>query len=289
MLELKNEHLTATFLTTGAELISLKDTKGTEYLMRDERYWGYTAPHLFPVIGMLQDSTLRHEGKDYPQKRHGFARNMEFQVTSQDEDTLVFDLISSEKTKSLYPFDFLFRVIYTLKDTALTISYQVENRGSEVMPYSVGAHPAFWVPFHKDGQFTDYALVFEKEEHLERVPINIETGLLKKPKTPFMEKASRIPLQKSLFKEDALIFQNLESSYVSLESSTNEGAVRFHFKEFPFLGIWTTDDDAPFLCLEPWAGHADYEGFQGDYVEKEDNVLLDQNESRTFSYTIEIR
>lgn len=190
---------------------------------------------------------------------------------------------------SLYPFDFLFRVIYTLKSTSLTISYQVENRGSEVMPFSVGAHPAFWVPFHKDGQFTDYALVFEKEECLERIPINIETGLLKKPKTPFMEKASRIPLQKSLFKEDALIFQNLESSYVSLESFKNEGTVRFHFKEFPFLGIWTTDDDAPFLCLEPWAGHADYEGFQGDYLEKEDNVLLNQNESRTFSYTIEIR
>ena len=65
--------------------------------------------------------------------------------------------------------------------------------------------------------------------------------------------------------------------------------IQTHFKEFPFLGIWTTDDDAPFLCLEPWAGHADYEGFQGDYLEKEDNVLLHQNESRTFSYTIEIR
>lgn len=288
MLKLTNEYLTAAFLEKGAELISLKDSKGTEYLMRDERYWGYTAPHLFPVVGMLKDGILRHEGQDYPQKRHGFARTMVFTVVSHEEERLVFELTSDESTRKHFPFDFVFKVIYTLKNASLCITYEVENRSGTLLPFSVGAHPAFLVPVHDQESFKEYTLVFEKEEHLERIPIDTTTGLLKRSRTVFMENTTIIPLSKDLFKEDALIFQHLNSSYVTLMSHGSGSSVRFHFKDFPFLGIWTTEDEAPFLCLEPWAGHADYEDFQGDYLDKEDNVLLQAGASESFSYTIEI-
>lgn len=288
MLTLTNKQLTAHFLLQGAELIALKDHEGNDYLMRDDRYWGYTSPHLFPVVGMLRESALRHKGKDYPQKRHGFARNMEFQVVYHEENTLIFELVSNEETKKLYPFEFLLRVIYSLQGSSLSVTYEVINRSEEPMPFSIGAHPAFWVPFHKDQNFTDYTLVFEKEEHLERIPIDITTGLLKKPKELFLEKSNTIPLHKDLFKDDALIFENLKSTYISIVSNHKTGSVRFHFKNFPFLGIWTTEDSAPFLCLEPWAGHADYEDFTGEFLAKEDNVILMPEASEKFTYSIEI-
>lgn len=286
---IKNNMLTAQFLTKGAELISLKDQiSGKEYLMRDSRYWGYTAPHLFPVVGMLSGGRLLHEGEYYPQKRHGFSRNMDFQVVSHTENQIVFELSSSEETLALFPFDFKFRVLYTLNGNKLTITYEVENTNPGVLPYSIGAHPAFWVPSQEGLSFEDYELVFEQVETAHRIPIALESGLLRKPAQPFLNGQQRLPLTKALFLEDALIFENLASSYISIVSKKAPGEIRFHFKEFPFLGIWTTEDQAPFLCLEPWAGHADYEGFQGEFLEKEDNVLLAAGEKKALSYSIEI-
>ena len=41
-------------------------------------------------------------------------------------------------------------------------------------------------------------------------------------------------------------------------------------KGFPFWGIWTpSQGGAPFICLEPWHGHADFEDFTGDISEKD--------------------
>ncbi|HBT18433.1 MAG TPA: galactose mutarotase [Clostridiaceae bacterium] len=285
---LKNTFLTATFSAHGAELLTLEDAKGRSYLMRDPRFWGYSAPHLFPVVGMQNKGQIFIDGTSYPMKRHGFARHLPFTVVRQDDTSITFLLTDSPETTSIFPYAFNLFVHYTLLANTLKVTYEIANPKDCVLPFSIGAHPAFWTLMEDAQNFEDFYLVFEKEEHLETIPIDLETGLLKRGVLPLGEHIQKLPLKKTLFQQDALIFHNLRSSYVSLKNTKNPQEIRFHFQEFPFLGIWTPLEDAPFVCLEPWAGHADYEDFQGSFEDKEDNILLAPKETKTFSYAMEI-
>ena len=289
MIVLKNTYLTIELTQQGAELLSIKDMEGQEYLLRDEKHWGYSAPHLFPVVGVLSQNQLLHEGVSYPVRRHGFARNMAFRILEQTETRVSFLLESSEETLKLYPFPFRFIVDYVLDGKRISIGYRTENTGEKDLAYSVGAHPAFLAPRDKEESFTDYYLEFEHPEDLTTMGLDAQTGLLKRNHRPFGKNVTRIDLDKSLFQEDALIFQNLKSDYLSLKSRKSNKEVRFHIHEFPFLGLWTTTGSAPFICIEPWVGHADYEDFHGEFMEKEDNVMLSPGASATHTYIIEIR
>lgn len=289
MVILKNTYLSIEIREAGAELFSIKDMDGTEFLMNDKRYWNYTAPHLFPVVGALYNGELRHKETPYPVKRHGFARNMDFNLLESSESHAVYELKSSEETLSMYPFPFSFRVIYKLDGKSVSISYEVRNTGEEKMAYSVGAHPAFLAPRSTADAFTDYYLEFELFEDLSSIAINPKSGFLQRNRIPMGSNVKVINLTKDLFKEDALIFHNLKSEYISLKNRKDNKEVRFHMSEFPFLGIWTSLGDAPFICLEPWAGHADYDDFYGEFLEKEDNVLLEPGETRTHTYIMDIR
>ncbi|MFH5837038.1 aldose 1-epimerase family protein [Proteiniclasticum sp. C24MP] len=289
MIVLQNTYLSIELTELGAELVSIKDMEGQEYLLRDEKYWGYSAPHLFPVVGVLNQNQLLHQGISYPVRRHGFARNMPFSILERTENKVSFLLESSEETLKLYPFHFRFIVEYILEGKKITVGYKTENTGETDLAYSVGAHPAFLAPRNRAESFTDYYLEFQHAEDLQTIGLDSQTGLLKRNKSPFGKNVTRIDLEKSLFKEDALIFQNLKSEYLSLKSRKSNKEVRFHIREFPFLGIWTTSGSSPFICIEPWAGHADYEDFHGEFMEKEDNILLKPHEIRVHSYSIEIR
>ena len=52
------------------------------------------------------------------------------------------------------------------------------------------------------------------------------------------------------------------------------------------MGIWAPKDGAPFVCIEPWFGHADYEDFNGEFSEKEGIQSLEVNKEFNCSYTI---
>jgi galactose mutarotase-like enzyme len=60
------------------------------------------------------------------------------------------------------------------------------------------------------------------------------------------------------------------------------------FHEFPFFGIWAPKSGAPFLCLEPWHGHADYDDFTGDLKGKAGILSLPQNKEFTCGFTVMI-
>ena len=60
-------------------------------------------------------------------------------------------------------------------------------------------------------------------------------------------------------------------------------------KDYPFWGFWTpAQGGAPFLCLEPWQGHADYEGFSGEFKDREGSLTIAAGETQSFHYTIKI-
>lgn len=105
----------------GAELQSLKDIFGTEYIWNgDAKYWGQRAPVLFPMIGKQIDGKFEYDGKLYPMKNHGFAQDSEFETTMQNKNSAMFTLSYNEDTLKIYPFKFRFQVIYLLEGAELT-------------------------------------------------------------------------------------------------------------------------------------------------------------------------
>ncbi len=160
---ISNSILTASIKHAGAELFSLKNNQNKEYIWEgNPNFWGKHSPILFPIVGTLKNNTYEVNGKEYQLPRHGFARDMEFQLIEKTGNSAVFSLESNEETLKKYPFEFELQLIYTIEGTSLNIEYIVINKNDEKMPFSIGAHPAIALPEN----FESYSLKFEKEESL---------------------------------------------------------------------------------------------------------------------------
>ena len=275
---ISNSQLSATINTLGAELISLVKNNKNYIWQVDETYWNKTSPILFPIVGRLKNDSYTYNGETYELPRHGFARNMEFSFDKRSEHQVIFELNETEETKQNYPFDFKLLMAYTLMDNELVIEYFVRNQSDEVLPFSIGAHPAFAIK----GNFEDYSLQFNKEDifetnHLENESFNEKTTLVE-------TENNAISLNYVLFEKDALVFKHLHSNEVVLKHQ-NQNVLKVNYDNFPYLGIWTKPN-APFLCIEPWCGLADNANHNGNIEEKEGINLLQPQE--VFSRTIKI-
>ncbi len=254
---LQNEYLRVGIRNQGAELTSLFNRlTSTEHLWQaDPAVWPWHAPNLFPVVGGQTNDQIVVNGQTYPMKRHGFARTSDFTCTASTPDTASFELHSSEATKAIYPYDFIFTISYQLIGPELTITYTVKNEGDEPMFMSVGAHPAFNVPFQSDEAYTDYYIEFESDDSLETSLLGPD-GLLTGETQPVSLTNRQLNLTPDLFDNDALVLLGLTSRQVTLRSRRNNGSIRVTFADFPYLGLWAKPG-APFVCIEPWLGVAD--------------------------------
>ena len=277
---IKNQQLTATINPKGAELNSLKSVS-TEYIWEgNAKYWGKHSPVLFPIVGTLKNNSYLFNGQVYALSRHGFARDNNFNVKSQTEDSVVFSLTSNDDTRRVYPFDFELELAYTLIANTLHLEYRVTNNGESVMPFSIGAHPAFALP----GNFESYSLKFEKAEPLESV--QLVDDLLSEKITTLPAENGVLPLSYKLFENDALIFKSLLSDSVTIAKNGND-YIKVSYADFPHLGIWTKES-APFLCIEPWQGYSDSPDTRGNLIEKEGVILLEAGKKYTAGFTVEI-
>lgn len=258
---ISNPQLSATINTFGAELLSLVKNNKNYIWQVDEKYWNKTSPILFPIVGRLKNDNYTFNGKSYHLPRHGFARNMEFSFDKRSNSQVVFELNATEETKVNYPFDFKLFMAYTLLDNELVIEYFIRNLSDEVVPFSIGAHPAFAI----SENFENYSLHFNKEDvfethHLENESFNGNSTLVE-------TENNAIALNYTLFEKDALVFKQLKSNEVTLKNK-NKAILKVNYDHFPYLGIWTKPN-APFLCIEPWCGLADSIHHNGNLEEKE--------------------
>ncbi|RKS14551.1 aldose 1-epimerase family protein [Flavobacterium sp. 120] len=278
---IKNSVLTAEIKHFGAELISLKTNLNKEYIWEgNPDFWGKHSPILFPIVGTLKNNSFHHNGMEYHLSRHGFARNMEFELTDATENSATFSIQSSDETLKVYPFEFELQLIYTLDKNNLFIAYKVINKGKSTMPFAIGAHPAFALP----NQFENYAIAFEKEEPLEYYLL--EDDLISNNTKQLEVHNKQIPLTYDLFENDALIFKTLQSDSLTILENENP-ILRVHFKDFPSLGIWTKMN-APFLCIEPWFGYSDTNENSGNLLEKEGIQILKADETFHSKFSIEV-
>jgi galactose mutarotase-like enzyme len=94
----------------------------------------------------------------------------------------------------------------------------------------------------------------------------------------------RLTLADALFRDDVLIFDEINSRSVTYGS--DEGPrIRVGFPDAPYLGIWTKPG-APFICIEPWHGITDHEDFSGDFRDKEGVFVLPRNNTRQITMAI---
>ena len=247
----------------GAELCSLKDSGGNELLWQaDPAVWNRHAPVLFPIVGKLRDGCYTLNGKTYELPPHGFARDMDFALIERSSSDLVYQLLPTAETRKSYPFEFDFRIAYHLTGQTLSIKYSVKNGSKGTMPFSVGAHPAFMLP----GPIDECVLEFGKKETLYARLINSK-GLLSNETVPVLKDSNILPLSKTLFDRDALIFLDMASDRITLSTKNSSRRLTVEFPGFPQLGIWAKPG-APFVCIEPWYGHADPEQPYGDIMNK---------------------
>ena len=203
---ISNGILTATINSLGAELISLVKNNKNYIWQVDELYWNKTSPILFPIVGRLKNDSYLFNGKKYQLPRHGFARNMEFTFDKKSDSQVIFELNETEETRLIYPFSFKLLMAYTLMENELVIEYFVRNQSDEVLPFSIGAHPAFALP----GNFENYSLEFEKVEPLEYTLL--ENDLVSTQTETIATNSNSVPLTYKLFERDALIFKKLQSN-----------------------------------------------------------------------------
>jgi galactose mutarotase-like enzyme len=266
--------------TKGAELFSLKKA-GKNYIWDiNSDFWNKTSPILFPIVGALKNNEYQFLNKTYQLPRHGFARDLEFEIINKNEDFVTFSLKSSEKTLEVYPFQFELKISYTLEEEKLIVKYEVINLSEEKMYYSIGAHPAFSV----DGNFDEFSLIFDEEKELETYKLDKDLFSGKTEKVAL--RGRKLPLNYNIFAKDALVFKNSVTQSLTLIKNNNP-VLKVEFSEFPYLGIWTKEN-APFLCIEPWLGIADNVDSTGNLTQKEGINTLDPKTEKSVSWTVEL-
>ena len=285
---LSNNLLSIEIAAKGAELQSIYHVQNElEYLWSgDAKYWAKKSPVLFPIVGGLKNNVYKFQGKSYQLSRHGFARDSMFEVSERTPNSITFSLQSNEQTKLVYPFDFWFRVKYSVNNYRLSITFIVENKSKMEMFFSVGAHPAFTIPIEKSLQYNDYYLRFDVPEHADRWPLTTD-GLIEAKPIPFLENESELPLRKELFYKDAIVFKQLQSRSISVVSSRSSHGVKVNFDGFPYLGIWAAKE-ANFICIEPWYGIADSIDSTGELADKEGIIHLPIGKTFEATYSIEV-
>jgi galactose mutarotase-like enzyme len=281
---LRSSELTAEIDAHGAQLSTLRDRAARDLLWNgDPSVWSGRAPLLFPIVGVLVNGSYRWGSKTYRLPRHGFARDRTFSIDDATPSTAEFRLNADETSFLSYPFRFELAVRFELVGATLSLTTSIRNMGDTDMPASFGYHPGFRWPLPYGQPRTSHFIEFECEENAPVRRID-GAGLLMPERHPTPVSHRRLTLADALFRDDVLIFDELNSRSVTYGS--DEGPrIRVSFPDAPYLGIWTKPG-APFICIEPWHGITDRQGFSGDFRDKEGVFVLPGGNARQTTMAI---
>ncbi|RZF65390.1 aldose 1-epimerase family protein [Sphingomonas populi] len=265
LVEITGAGLSAAINPFGAELTHLRDGQGRELMTdADPAFWTGHAPLLFPFVGRLNGDVLRLDGAEYPMKQHGFARRSAFTLVEQDESQVRFRLEDDAGTRAVYPFAFALDAAYAIDGATLTVAITIANRGDAPMPASFGFHPAFAWPLPYGEPRADHRIVFAADEP--GTLVALKDGLTASGERPSPLDGRVLHLSDAIFADDALIWDGLASRSVSYGAATGP-QLEIAFPDTEKLGIWTKPG-AAFVCIEPWHGIADPQGYAGDFRDK---------------------
>lgn len=278
---LENQVIAVTVTTNGAQVKSVRrKSDGVEHMWQaDPAVWGYHAPILFPYTGRLKDGKLVAKGRTFPAPaQHGFARTMEHSLVSHDRDCLVLELTDCAETLAQWPYRFRLVSTFRLEGDTLRHTLTVENRDEERMPFGVGYHPAFALPFDKDHSVEDYALRFDSVQS----PLCLGTaprGLVDGSCYYLGKNIREIPIDDKLFANDSHCMVNLTSKTLALTEKDTGRAVVCNIEGFAYNLIWSKPGMPRFVCIEPWNSLPSPEAGSSDWAEKPAAAILEPGES----------
>ncbi len=287
---LENEFLRVSISDMGAELVSIYDKKKEREIIwqADPAYWKRHAPVLFPNVGRHYQDFYTVEGKEYPSKQHGFARDTEFSRIESSALSITHEMHSSKVTKAVYPFDFTLQITHILSVQEVKVCWKVINKSNSSMYFTIGGHPAFRIPVLPDTAYQDYSLSFEGQDSLQYELLDPASGTVVEGSTQELSLTGGIcPLNSHLFDHDALVFDNGQISRAGILLPDGSPYLEMCCEGFPNFGIWSVPG-APFVCLEPWIGRCDNCGYTGSLEEKPGINALKPGETFNASYLIRI-
>ena len=277
---IENEYLKVTVTTWGAQVKSvIRKCDGVEHMWQaDKSVWGYHAPILFPHAGKVVDGIIEVGGKEYPSSQHGFARTSEHEFVDQTRDTVVLELCSSPETLARFPYEFSLISTFTLEGDTLHHTLTVENWDDEALPFGIGYHPAFNVPFDDKHVATDYELRFSEMES--PLCVNCLPKGLVTDKTYWLgSNIKNLPIDEKLFENDSHCMTNLRSRTIGIYEKGTGRAVVCDIGEFPYTLLWSKPGMPKFVCIEPWQSLPSPENGSRSWNEKPAAAILNPGES----------
>lgn len=277
---IENEYLKVTVTTWGAQVKSvIRKCDGVEHMWQADRaVWGYYAPILFPHAGKVVDGTIHAKGRDYPSGQHGFARLMEHDFVEKNRDTIVLELCSSPETLAKFPYEFRLISTFTLDNDTLHHTLTVENLDEEMLPFGIGYHPAFTIPFDDKHTAEDYELRFSEMES--PLCVSCQPNGLVRGKCYYLgSNIDAIPIDNRLFANDSHCMVNLKSKTLGLYERDTGRAVICDIEEFPYTLIWSKPGTPKFVCIEPWHSLPSAEKTGTDWTQKPAAAILAPGEA----------
>jgi galactose mutarotase-like enzyme len=202
--------------------------------------------------------------------QHGFARDNLFEIVKRRPEAVRLRLSDSPSTRAHYPFAFELDVTIILEPASLSLAFEVRNSGREPLPYALGVHPAFRWPFEASTR-ESHAVVFAAPERRD-LPLLTADGLLRREARRLYFDGIRLPLTPELFAQGALVFLDAGSAEVHFVAPSG-ARITLAADGFPHLALWTKPT-APFLSMEAWTGHADWEDADGELANRSSMRLL---------------
>lgn len=294
IISISNGSLTASIDTMGAQLMSLRKGE-SEYLWQgDSNWWPRRAPILFPIVGVLKDGKAESAEGTVSLARHGLARLNQFEVVEQSTSSVTLQLKSTEETRKSYPYAFELKLIFSVAGDTLTQTYEVTNTGNVVLPFTLGAHPAFNIPIPgvEASSLDQYHLSFTRS-WTSYGPSITDEGLCDYT-TPqrLVVNSDTLPLSWELIdREKTITLEDVPDRRITLaanvEASSEAHGIQMDFEGFDYLGIWSAAPGCPFVALEPWCGIADTVDCDGIFEHKPGILSLEPGQS--IAKTLNIR
>lgn len=294
IISISSNSLTASIDTMGAQLMSLRKGE-SEYLWQgDSNWWPRRAPILFPIVGVLKDSKAESAEGTISLARHGLARLNQFEVVEQSPSSVTLQLKSTEETRKAYPYDFELKLIFSVAGDTLTQTYEVTNPANVVLPFTLGAHPAFNIPIPgvEAASLDQYHLSFT-HSWTSYGPSITDEGLCDYT-TPqrLIVNSDTLPLSWELIdREKTITLEDVPDRRITLaanvEALSEAHGIQMDFEGFDYLGIWSAAPGCPFVALEPWCGIADTVDCDGIFEHKPGIISLEPGQS--IAKTLNIR
>ena len=295
IISISSNSLTASIDTMGAQLMSLRKGE-SEYLWQgDSNWWPRRAPILFPIVGVLKDGEAESAEGTISLARHGLARLNQFEVVEQSPSSVTLQLKSTEETRKSYPYDFELKLIFSVAGDTLTQTYEVTNTGNVVLPFTLGAHPAFNIPIPgvEAASLDQYHLSFTRS-WTSYGPSITDEGLCNYA-TPqrLVVDSDTLELSWELIdREKTITLEDVPDRRITLttnaEASSEAHGIQMDFEGFDYLGIWSAAPGCPFVALEPWCGIADTVDTDGVFEHKPGIICLDPEQSIAKTLNIKV-